>query len=1099
MNPIAARMLRLGLPLSLFCIGVCIFFQGVVEKRERKLLESRQIAALDLATNVLASDLASVDSDLAAVSAFEEVVPALDPSDGDARARLARSFLTFARSNRVYEQVQLLGSDGRERVRVDYREGRATIVPDAELQDQSNRPYFSEAIALEPGAVHVSPIDLDVEQGAVAEPLTPTIRFATPVADRGSGVRGVVAINYLADRTLESLGRAVVADAGRVVLVDEAGFFLRGRTREEEWGGQLPGRGASRFGVAFPEAWKLVKSEERGTVRTARGHFAFRTVRPSSSLGRPGGGGPWKTVSVISAQEAQAVARRQIWVVATAGGSFLVLMGVFFFGVAERQIRAEEAKRRALEDLHEAEERYRLLFQRNLAGVYRSTLDGRLLECNPALLKILGFESLEELGSLNLASLYADPQDRTRLVDRLLAEGVVEAHETRLLRKDGSEAWVLVNISVTPERDGAPRILEGTLVDISVRKGTEAALRASEQIIQGIINGIPVSVFWKDRDLVFLGCNAAFARDAGFADPEDIIGKDDYQMGWRAQADLYRADDRQVIESGCSKVLIEEPQTTPEGHTITLLTSKMPLRSSTGEIRGVLGMYIDISARKRTEEALRASETRMRALIDNMLAGLLMVDGQGVIQLANPAAERMFGYARDELNGKPIRTLVPEKHGTDVALSLREAMGKAMGRTTEWEGRRKNGDVFPFELALFQFETPEGRRIAGSFVDVTQRREVEQLKKEFVSTVSHELRTPLTSIRGSLGLLRSGAVGALSADAGDLVAVAERNVIRLIGLINDILDVERLEDGRIEFHLASVLADVVTARAVEAIHSFAEQHEISLEVRPSGLTVRADPDRLSQVLVNLISNAVKFSPRGSGVTVSAKALGDMAEFRVVDRGRGVPAALHASIFERFRQVEAGDQREKGGTGLGLAICKAIVEQHGGAIGVESEAGQGAAFWFRVPLAVSARTSTATVTEKALLVALVVDDDVELLAVLARQLGEQGIEVRSATSVAGALDSVHEMKPDLLVLDLGLPDGDGQRVVDVLQSEPELSQLPLLVFTARDLTLRDRQSLVLGPTRHLTKSKATDEEVVRAAMELIQAGHAGRSSGATGSR
>ena len=144
--------------------------------------------------------------------------------------------------------------------------------------------------------------------------------------------------------------------------------------------------------------------------------------------------------------------------------------------------------------------------------------------------------------------------------------------------------------------------------DITERKRAEEALRASQQIIEGIINAIPVRVFWKDKNLVYLGCNAVFARDAGFADPKDIIGKDDYQMGWRDQAEKYRGDDRQVIESGCSKLLIEEPQTTPEGNTITLLTSKMPLRSSKGEISGVLGTYMDITERKRLEAQLFQSQ-----------------------------------------------------------------------------------------------------------------------------------------------------------------------------------------------------------------------------------------------------------------------------------------------------------------------------------------------------------------------------------------------------------------------------------------------------------------------------------------------------------
>ena len=195
----------------------------------------------------------------------------------------------------------------------------------------------------------------------------------------------------------------------------------------------------------------------------------------------------------------------------------------------------------------------------------------------------------------------------------MLAEnGTVSGFECQLFRKDKSIIWISLCTRAVTDTEGRVLRYEGTAEEITERKRAEEALRASQQIIEGIINAIPVRVFWKDKNLVYLGCNAIFARDAGFADPKDIIGKDDYQMGWRDQAELYRGDDRQVIESGCAKYLIEEPQTTPEGNIITLLTSKIPLRSSKGEISGVLGTYMDITERKRAEETLRESEGELK-------------------------------------------------------------------------------------------------------------------------------------------------------------------------------------------------------------------------------------------------------------------------------------------------------------------------------------------------------------------------------------------------------------------------------------------------------------------------------------------------------
>ena len=164
------------------------------------------------------------------------------------------------------------------------------------------------------------------------------------------------------------------------------------------------------------------------------------------------------------------------------------------------------------------------------------------------------------------------------------------------------------------------------MLDLENRKSQETALRESQQIIVAILNAVPARIFWKDKNLVYLGCNTSFARDAGFTHPEDVVGKDDYQMGWRDQAELYRADDRQVIESGRSKLLIDEPQTTPDGKTIMLLTSKVPLRNPDGEVFGVLGTYMDVTERARLEEELSFSNLLHATAMENSPDAIVVVD-----------------------------------------------------------------------------------------------------------------------------------------------------------------------------------------------------------------------------------------------------------------------------------------------------------------------------------------------------------------------------------------------------------------------------------------------------------------------------------------
>ncbi|HEX3553245.1 MAG TPA: CHASE domain-containing protein [Thermoanaerobaculia bacterium] len=373
---------------------------------------------------------------------------------------------------------------------------------------------------------------------------------------------------------------------------------------------------------------------------------------------------------------------------------------------------------------------------------------------------------------------------------------------------------------------------------------------------------------------------------------------------------------------------------------------------------GLLGafLYVVTSRTAKAEELMvrrtadaQVSEARTRDILEHMLGGMITFNEQSRIESVNPAAQRIVGYREEELIGQSLAVLMPDAPADDPLPYLRQVHQKAIGRVTETWGRRKNGEVFYTEAALFEFAAPEGRRFACNFQDISERREVDRLKSEFVSTVSHELRTPLTSIRGSLGLLAGGVLGDLSPQVRDLLLLAERNAVRLTALINDILDFERLDSGRIEMQCADVDLQALFEQSLESVRPVADQQQIALLSSPTELRLRADGARIVQLLINLVSNAIKFSPPGREIRVWAEEKDDdWVRVFVKDRGQGIPASYHQRIFERFVHVETADKRDKKGTGLGLAICKAIVEQHGGRIGVDSEPGVGSTFWFDLP-------------------------------------------------------------------------------------------------------------------------------------------------------
>ena len=320
----------------------------------------------------------------------------------------------------------------------------------------------------------------------------------------------------------------------------------------------------------------------------------------------------------------------------------LLLFGSSLFSYSAMKswgIVREAAKRKKAEKaLEESERKYRNIFENAVEGIFQSTPEGRFINVNPSFAKMFGYASPEDLihSIVDIATqYYVNPEDRVRYQQILQKTGYIEHFEFKARCKGGGHIWV--SSSTRAYFDDAGKIIryEGTIQDITARKLAEDALRESQQIIEGILHSVPVRVFWKDRNLVYLGCNAIFAQDAGFKDPKDIIGKDDYRMSWRDQADLYRTDDREVIESGRPKLFIEEPQTTPSGGSITLLTSKTPLRDSNGEITGVLGTYMDITERKRAEgERLIAQKTadeQMKQALVGRIAGKMAHDFNNIL------------------------------------------------------------------------------------------------------------------------------------------------------------------------------------------------------------------------------------------------------------------------------------------------------------------------------------------------------------------------------------------------------------------------------------------------------------------------------------
>lgn len=431
--------------------------------------------------------------------------------------------------------------------------------------------------------------------------------------------------------------------------------------------------------------------------------------------------------------------------------------------------------------------------------------------------------------------------------------------------------------------------------------------------------------------------------------------------------------------------------------------------------------------------ALAESRGRLQSILDHARDPILLLDREERVQVANAAAAEQFRQPVTELTGRHVQALIP-------------AFGRREG---EVQARRADGSAFPAELSIGRYEEDGDAGSVCVVRDVTERRRLDEMKNEFVSTVSHELRTPLTSIRASLGLVTGGVAGALPDPVRELLDIAHKNSERLVLLVNDILDIEKIEAGRLEFRRERVSARRLLEQAVAGNRAYGAQFDVRFEMvgdLAADAAVYADVQRIHQVLANLLSNAAKFSPAGGVVEVSLAVDAGNAIFHVRDRGPGIPESFRGRIFQRFAQADSSDVRQKGGTGLGLSISRAIVEHHAGQLGFEDAEGGGTRFFFSLPRLVERPALPAAEPGRRRRV-LIVEDDADVAHLLQMMLDQHGWEGQVARDAQEAFAALDRERFDALTLDLMLPDEDGLSLFRRLRQRPDGRALPVVVVSA----------------------------------------------------
>ena len=489
----------------------------------------------------------------------------------------------------------------------------------------------------------------------------------------------------------------------------------------------------------------------------------------------------------------------------------------------------------------------------------------------------------------------------------------------------------------------------------SERQAREAGLQLheSETRTRAVINDAMDGIITINDQGIILSFNRAAEKSFGYSASE-IIGKNITQLMPEEMRNAHSAGLTRYLTLGAKKLIgkgsIEVPGLRQNGAIFPMEIAINEVESE-GQVIFV-GILRDISERKRVETDLKASEVRFRTLAIQAPVGIFVTNATGACVYVNERWCEYAGMKSDDALGDGWLKAVHPDDRVDVCATWATAIekGSAFAMDYRFFTLQENVIWLTGNATPLRDEQGSVRGYVGIVTDITERKNVERLKNEFISTVSHELRTPLTAIRGSLGLLAGGVVGQFTDQAHQLVDIANRNSERLLYLINSILDIEKIEAGKMDCNIQRASLLGVIKQAIEVNQAYALQHQVTLYLAPTTHDAYAmiDTDRLMQVLTNLLSNAAKFSPPNSSVTVRLDQIDQTLRVSVIDQGPGIPAEFHGRIFEKFAQADSSDSRRKGGTGLGLSIAKAIMERLDGKIGFVSKENEGATFYIELP-------------------------------------------------------------------------------------------------------------------------------------------------------
>jgi len=571
--------------------------------------------------------------------------------------------------------------------------------------------------------------------------------------------------------------------------------------------------------------------------------------------------------------------------------------------------------------------------------------------------------------------------------------------------------------------------------EIALRKKAEESVSVAAKDWAVTFDAMPEGITVQNMDGTILNANKTICDMLG-RNYDELIGRKCYEV-FHGKGEPVDGCPMHACELSGRKMAAEvfEPHLNK-----WLGIAVSPILDEAGRAIRVVHVVSDITERKRAEKVLIESENKFKTLFEKSKDAIMMLTPDGGFLDANDATlelfrcgEKVYFISLDPADVSPEFQPDGKRSGAKAKEMMDIAMEKG-SNFFEWTHKRIDGTEFSATVLLTKMELNGKNILQATVRDISELKEVEALKDEFVGMVSHELRTPLTALKGSIAIVLDGSAGPINDEQKDFLDTAKRNIDRLYRLINDILDYQRLEAGRTVFNMQATNVNSLLMEIKNMMKPSADAKGLALEAKTDVLLpdVIFDRDKISEVVINLINNAVKFTDKGL-VQISAEQKNGSIIVSVKDTGIGIKKEDIPKLFKGFSQLEAGRMRKKGSTGLGLAISKKIVEEHRGRIWVESEEGKGADFKFELPLRTKYK-------------AVLLYGDKELLASCAAYLKENGFDVAQFEKGVVALASIHSERPDVIVFDTQVPDMDSREIIGRLRNSKESRSIPVLVIS-----------------------------------------------------